>query len=188
MITVYGAPGWGSAISELMLTLADIPYQFENVEGFDSPGHNQEKLLKLNPLCQVPTLQLDDGSIMTESAAIALMILDEHPHLAPPTGTPERNQFWRLLVWLVANVYPTFTYADYPERFVPGAAQELRDHCIAYRKSLYIWLEQQLHATPYAFGEQLTLLDIYICVIRTWGPRHDPGCSPFCAVTTLFDN
>jgi glutathione S-transferase len=82
MITVYGAPGWGSAISELMLTLADIPYQFENVEGFDSPGHNQEKLLKLNPLCQVPTLQLDDGSIMTESAAIALMILDEHPHLA----------------------------------------------------------------------------------------------------------
>ena len=173
MITVYGAPGWGSAISELMLTLADIPYQFENVEGFDSPGHNQEKLLKLNPLCQVPTLQLDDGSIMTESAAIALMILDEHPHLAPPTGTPERNQFWRLLVWLVANVYPTFTYADYPERFVPGAAQELRDHCIAYRKSLYIWLEQQLHATPYAFGEQLTLLDIYICVIRTWGPRHD---------------
>ena len=169
MITVYGAPGWGSAISELMLTLADIPYQFENVEGFDSQGHNQEKLLKFNPLCQVPTLQLDDGSIMTESAAIALMILDEHPHLAPPTGTPERNQFW----WLVANVYPTFTYADYPERFVPGAAQELRDHCIAYRKSLYIWLEQQLHATPYAFGEQLTLLDIYICVIRTWGPRHD---------------
>lgn len=42
MITVYGAPGWGSAISELMLTLADIPYQFENVEGFDSPGHNRK--------------------------------------------------------------------------------------------------------------------------------------------------
>lgn len=173
MITVYGAPGWGSAISELMLTLADIPYQFENIDGFDSPGHNQEKLLKLNPLCQVPTLQLDDGSIMTESAAIALMILDKHPHLAPASGTPERNQFWRLLVWLVANVYPTFTYADYPERFAPDAAEQLRERCITYRKSLYLWLEQQLHAAPYAFGEQLTLLDIYICVIRTWGPRHD---------------
>lgn len=165
------------------------------------------KIAETQPALRVPTLQLDDGSIMTESAAIALMILDEHPHLAPPTGTPERNQFWRLLVWLVANVYPTFTYADYPERFVPGAAQELRDHCIAYRKSLYIWLEQQLHATPYAFGEQLTLLDIYICVIRTRGHgmtglrktrrksarlpmrfARNPGCSPFCAVTTLFDN
>lgn len=27
MIKVYGVPGWGSTISELMLTLADIPYQ-----------------------------------------------------------------------------------------------------------------------------------------------------------------
>ncbi|HHF7761812.1 TPA: glutathione S-transferase, partial [Klebsiella pneumoniae] len=26
MITVYGVPGWGSTISELMLSLADIPY------------------------------------------------------------------------------------------------------------------------------------------------------------------
>ena len=28
MIKMYGVPGWGSTISELMLTLADIPYQF----------------------------------------------------------------------------------------------------------------------------------------------------------------
>ncbi len=27
MIKVYGVPGWGSTISELMLTLADIPYR-----------------------------------------------------------------------------------------------------------------------------------------------------------------
>ncbi|VVT50335.1 Uncharacterized GST-like protein yncG [Kosakonia radicincitans] len=35
-----------------------------------------------------------------------------------------------------------------------------------------MWLESQLKAAPYAFGESLTLLDIYICVMRTWGPRH----------------
>ena len=35
MIKVYGVPGWGSTISELMLTLADIPYQFVDVSGFD---------------------------------------------------------------------------------------------------------------------------------------------------------
>ncbi len=33
MIKVYGVPGWGSTISELMLTLADIPYQFFDVSG-----------------------------------------------------------------------------------------------------------------------------------------------------------
>ncbi|SCC08680.1 GST-like protein [Kosakonia oryzendophytica] len=172
MITVYGVPGWGSAISELMLTLADIPYQFTNVDGFDQPGPQRQTLQTLNPLCQVPTLQLDDGSVMTESAAVALMILDKRPDLAPAAGTSERKQFWRLLVWLVANVYPTFTYADYPERWAQDAPEQLRESCIRYRKSLYLWLESQLKATPYAFGEQLTLLDIYLCVMRTWGPRH----------------
>lgn len=38
MIKVYGAPGWGSAIGELMLTLADIPYRFVDVSGFDREG------------------------------------------------------------------------------------------------------------------------------------------------------
>jgi len=172
MITVYGVPGWGSALSEVMLTLAEIPYHFVNVDGFDQPGEQQERLKKLNPLGQVPTLQLDDGSIMTESAAVALMVLDQRPDLAPPVGTPERQQFWRLLVWLVANVYPTFTYADYPERWTSAAPEQLQENCKAYRKSLYLWLESQLKAAPYAFGETLTLLDIYICVMRTWGPRH----------------
>ncbi len=42
MIKVYGVPGWGSTISELMLTLADIPYQFFDVSGFDHEGTSRE--------------------------------------------------------------------------------------------------------------------------------------------------
>ncbi|HEX4502541.1 MAG TPA: glutathione S-transferase family protein [Scandinavium sp.] len=170
MLTLYGVPGWGSAISEVMLTMADMPYHFVDVNGFDSPGPQHDVLEQINPLCQVPTLRLEDGTIMTESAAIALMILDKHPELAPAIGMPQRHLFQRLLVWLVANVYPTFTYADYPERFTPDAPEQLKNSCIAYRKTLYLWLDQQL-AGPYAMGDSVTLLDAYIVVMRTWGPR-----------------
>lgn len=173
MMKVYGVPGWGSAISEVMLTLAEIPYTFINVDGFDSDGASRELLKKMNPLCQIPTLRLENGSVMTETAAIALMILDRRPDLAPPVGHVERQQFQRLLIWLVANVYPTFTYADYPERWTPDAPAQLKKNCIEYRKSLYMWLNDQLSAEPYAFGDQLTLLDVYIAVMRTWGPGHD---------------
>ncbi|MGF6268457.1 GST-like protein [Lelliottia nimipressuralis] len=172
MINVYGVPGWGSAISEVMLTLADIPYRFINVEGFDSPGPQRALLEKLNPLCQVPTLELENGAVMSETAAIGLMILDRCPELAPPVGHPDRAQFQRLLILLVANVYPTFTYADYPERWAPDAPEQLRENCIAWRKSLYLWLDNHLKAAPYALGEQLTLIDVYVAVMRTWGPRH----------------
>lgn len=173
MIKVYGVPGWGSTISELMLTLAEIPYQFVDVSGFDTEGTSRELLKTLNPLCQVPTLALENGEIMTETAAIALMVLDRRPDLAPPIGRSERQQFQRLLIWMVANVYPTFTYADYPERFATGAPEQLKKNVIEYRKSLYLWLNSQLAAEPYAFGEQLTLLDCYLCVIRSWGPGHE---------------
>ncbi|CAI9396580.1 TPA: glutathione S-transferase family protein [Citrobacter amalonaticus] len=173
MIKVYGAPGWGSAIGELMLTLADIPYRFIDISGFDSEGPQRDLLKKINPLCQVPTLTLENGEVMTETAAIALMVLDRRPDLAPPVGSTERQQFQRLLIWLVANIYPTYTYADYPERWVPDAPAQLKKNCIEYRKSLYLWLNDQLSAEPYAFGEQLTLLDCYLCVMRTWGPGHD---------------
>ncbi|MBK4329010.1 glutathione S-transferase, partial [Enterobacter hormaechei] len=90
--------------------------------------------------------------IMTETAAIALMILDQRPDLAPAPGTSQRPQFQRLLVWLVANVYPTFTYADYPERWAPAAAEQLVENCRQYRKNLYLWFEQQLAAGPWALG------------------------------------
>ncbi|MGL5455369.1 MAG: glutathione S-transferase family protein [Enterobacterales bacterium] len=173
MIKVYGAPGWGSAIGELMLTLADIPYRFIDISGFDSEGPQRDLLKKINPLCQVPTLTLENGEVMTETAAIALMVLDRRPDLAPPVGSTERQQFQRLLIWLVATIYPTYTYADYPERWVPDAPAQLKKNGIEYRKSLYLWLNDQLSAEPYAFGEQLTLLDCYLCVMRTWGPGHD---------------
>ncbi|MEZ6874897.1 glutathione S-transferase family protein [Enterobacter sp. KBR-315C3_2022] len=172
MIKLYGVPGWGSAISEVMLTLANIPYQFINVDGFDRPGPQRELLQKLNPLCQVPTLELENGHVMTETAAIGLMVLDRCPDLAPLVGQAERQQFQRLFVWLVANVYPTFTFADYPERWAPDAPEQLKKNCLEYRKSLYLWLDNHLKAAPYALGEQLTLIDIYIAVMRTWGPRH----------------
>ena len=188
MIKVYGVPGWGSAISEVMLTLADIPYQFINVDGFDKPGATRELLEKLNPLCQVPTVELENGEIMTETAAIALLILDRCPDLAPPIGSRERQQFQRLLIWLVANVYPTFTYADYPERWTPDAPEQLQQNCREYRKSLYLWLDNHLKASPYAFGAQITLIDCYLCVMRTWGPRPDWFAANTPNITAIADS
>ncbi|MBZ4236614.1 hypothetical protein LAM40_24290, partial [Mycobacterium tuberculosis] len=42
-----------------------------------------------------------------------------------PAGDPARARFLRLLVWIVANIYPTFTYGDYPERWAPRDAEAL---------------------------------------------------------------
>ena len=167
---LYGVRGWGSAITEGMLARAGQSYDFIDVEGFDRPGPARDRLAAVNPLVQVPALVLDDGTVMTETAAIALYLSDQAPGLAPAIGTPERSRFYRLLIWLVANVYPTFTYGDYPERWAPSAPGELEASTHRYRETLYRWLEDQV-AEPFALGDEPCALDIYIAVMVTWRPR-----------------
>ncbi|PNK64106.1 MULTISPECIES: glutathione S-transferase family protein [Pantoea] len=172
MFTLYGAPGWGSAISELMFSLCGEPYRWVDVFGFDQPGEARDRLLALNPLGQVPTLQSEDGAVLTESAAIALMLADRHPALIPPHGDPQRARFYHWLVWLVAAVYPTLTYGDYPQRWTAAGAQELKKSTDAHREEAYRWLESQLGDSAFLLGDNITLLDAYLPVLVRWQPRE----------------
>ncbi|HTW75799.1 MAG TPA: glutathione S-transferase N-terminal domain-containing protein [Steroidobacteraceae bacterium] len=126
--TLFAVRGWGSALAEAMLALCEAPLRIEEVKGFDRPGAARDRLLCLNALAQLPTLLLPDGTVMTESAAIALLLAERHPQaeLAPAAGSALRPTFLRRLVWIVANVYPTFTYGYYPERWVSADEQSLR--------------------------------------------------------------
>lgn len=167
---LYGMKGWGSALAEGLLAMAGRDFEFVDVEGFDQPGPARDRLLALNPLAQTPTLVLDDGQIMTESAAIALWLADTSPGLAPVPGDPDRPRFLRLLVWLVANVYPTFTYGDFPKRWTASAPDELVETSNRYRESLWRWLESQVEG-PFALGETPCALDVYIAIMTAWRPR-----------------
>ncbi|WP_202864448.1 glutathione S-transferase [Klebsiella pneumoniae] len=132
--TLYGLPGWGSTLAEIMLVAASTPFDFVAVEGFDAPGPNRNRILALNPLGQIPVLVLADGQVMTESAAIALHLAETHPGagLAPAPGDPARARFLRLLVWIVANIYPTFTYGDYPERWARCGSARRPYRCLSH--------------------------------------------------------
>ncbi|WP_454017446.1 glutathione S-transferase family protein [Azospirillum sp. Marseille-Q6669] len=171
---LYGVPGWGSVLAEAMLVQCGAPFVFEDVAGFDAPGEARQRLLALNPLGQIPTLVLPDGTVMTESAAIALLLAERHPDagLAPPPDAPERPAFLRLLVWLVANVYPTFTYGDYPERWVMEAPETLGAAMVEQRKTLWLWLESQLGDGPWVLGERFSALDLYVGAMVHWRPRR----------------
>ena len=103
------------------------------------------KLEKVNPLAQVPTLVMPDGSVMSESAAITLLLADitGQDSLVPTAGAPERAAFLRWLVFIVANIYPTFTYADDPARFVSvnAARDPFRAATDAYAQRLWRQVE-----------------------------------------------
>ncbi len=188
---LWGCKGCGSAIVESMLQLAGLRYVFEEVD-YNEPGTRRDRLLALNPLGQVPALVLPDGSVMTESAAIAFHIDDLAPHadLVPAAGEPARDAFLRWLFFLIAAVYPTFTYGDTPGKWIARGADSrvdsgvdsgvgaeegtkaLRASTDQHRRRLWSMLENVALAEPYFLG-RFSAIDLYLAVMSNWRPGRD---------------
>jgi GST-like protein len=173
---LFGEPGWGSAIVEAQLDWYGLEYDFERVGNLFESAESRQRLSAVNPLAQIPTLQLADGTVLAESAAITLHLAEitSLDSLVPRAGDAARWPFLRWLVFLVANVYPTYTYGDQPSRFVDGAEaqQSFRSHVDAYAKKLYAILESAAGA-PWFLGERFSALDIYVCVMTRWRPKRE---------------
>jgi GST-like protein len=176
MHTLYARPGWGSAIVELQLAHYAIPHEIIDLDDLFASEAARARLAPLNPITQVPTLVLPNGEVLTESAAITLHLADlptGRPTLVPPPGDPTRPAFLRWLVFMVANIYPTFTYADVPARFIDHepARQSFRDKVDAYARRLWLQVEAAAQ-TPWFTGPTLTAMDLYIAVMTQWRPNR----------------
>jgi GST-like protein len=175
MYKLYARSGWGSVLVEAQLAWYGLPYLIEEVDDLFASADARDKLAAVNPLAQLPTLVLPDGAVMTESAAITLHLADVagRDELVPPPGDPLRPMFLRWLVFLVANLYPTFTYADDPSRFVSGEAAQkaFRDKVDAYARQLWGIVEQAAIG-PWFLGARFSALDIYIAIMTRWRPSR----------------
>jgi GST-like protein len=172
---LWGRAGWGSTIVEAQLVWYGLPYTFEPVEDLFRTPDADAKLKKVNPLAQVPTLEMPNGGVMSESAAITLLLADitGKDSLVPGPKAAERAKFLRWLVFIVANIYPTFTYADDPARFVSvnAARDPFRAATDAYAQRLWRQIEREA-GSPWFLGERFSALDIYIGVMTRWRPRR----------------
>ena len=183
MYTLFARPGWGSAIVELQLAWYALPYTVEDVANPFTSAAARARLAPMNAITQLPTLLLPGGQVMTESAAITLHLADLAPArpLVPPPGHPSRPAFLRWLVFIVANIYPTFTYADDPARFVddPTAQSAFKAKVDAYAQRLWRMLEAEA-AAPWFIGADFTAMDLTLGVMtklrpnRPWFAAHCP--------------
>lgn len=68
-LMLYGSPGSGPAAVEVALRAASVRYVMVRASSWEPESHYAE-LLELNPLGQIPTLRLEDGAVLSASAAI----------------------------------------------------------------------------------------------------------------------
>ena len=174
MLRLFGTRGSGSAAVEAALTLLGLP--FETVEASswqDGPG--RDELSRLNPLGQIPTLQLEDGSVLSESAAILIHLGLTHPHSGLlPSDPVARAQAIRGLVYIAANCYALISVIDFPDRYCTEidepTSQRIRD---GSRATLHRhWkIFADMFATgnaPFLGGAAPGALDLLASVVSRW--------------------
>src|SRR6202012_5728300 len=79
MYTLFGFKGSGSASVECALEMTGAPYRIVEAASWERNDPLAE-LERVNPLKQIPTLQLPDGTVLTESAAILMHLGTAFPN------------------------------------------------------------------------------------------------------------
>lgn len=171
MLTLYGSRGSGSAAVEAALVLLGRPFRAVRASTWEDDSA-QAELRAVNPLGQIPTLVLEDGSVMTESAAILAHLGLEHPASGLlPAEASARAQALRGLVFIAANCYAAISVIDYPERWL---AEPDDAGCQRLRRGTRERLHQHWSLFADQFGSRLgtgerpSALDLLASVVSRW--------------------
>lgn len=143
-LRLYGDHGSGSAAIEVALARCGLAYEVRRAATWRHEGPAQQaalaELTRANPLHQVPTLVLADGSVLTESVAILVHLGLTHPRSGLlPRDAARRAQALRGLVFIAANCYAAIGLVDHPERWIATQAGAARLREGARRRLHAMW-------------------------------------------------
>lgn len=97
------------------------------------------------------------------------------------TGTRERAQAMRWLLFVATELYPIVEINDYPERFCadPADRDSTREIARSIWRNRWLVVEENV-AGPYLLGEAFCITDIYIAVVSRWAQQEEwrPGNIP----------
>ena len=173
MYTLYTRAGSGGFVAEAALSMAGVP--FTQVDVKRGPPDNAFR--KISPLGQVPALTLPDGSSITESAAICILIAEQCPEadLAPAPDTPDRAQFLRWMLFMSSVLYPALLRYFYVERHAstPSAMDEVKRSALAECDRAFLILDAALENRAWLIGERQSIADVYLLMLGCWHPVDD---------------
>lgn len=156
----------------IALRLYDIPFEHRPWSVFG----DAERIRALNPLVRVPTLVLDDGTVLGDSH----VILDYVDGLVPPerrlypTVEPERHRTMRIAA-LATGLADKAVSLFYELRLHEKASPAWAERCRAQITGTLAVLETETAARPgaYWFGDRIGHADIAVAAaLRHVGESH----------------
>jgi glutathione S-transferase len=162
---LFYSPNACSLAPHIVLRELGLPFDLIKVDLQQHLTELGEDFYRLNKKGQVPVLQLEDGSFLTEGAVISQFLVDqfERKDLLPEINTPERYQTLSWMNFIAAEIhkaYSPFFHESYGEESKTIFSTILNKH--------YAWVDQQLDGQNYLSGSNFTIADIYLFVVTRW--------------------
>jgi len=162
---LYYSPGACSLSPHIVVTEAGLPVELEKVDLAKHKTESGKDFMTINPKGYVPTLQLDDGTILTEGPAIVQYLADQKPGsgLAPANGTVDR---YKLQEWL--NFIGTELHKNFGPLFNPATPDAVKENSKANITKRLAYLNDALAGKQYLMGGSFTVADAYAFTIVNW--------------------
>ena len=189
MLTLYYFPQLVSLATHLTLEEIGVPYECKLVDIMKGENKQPEYLAK-NPAGQMPTLQIDDDTYLTETVAILDYLATAFPdaNLAP-TDPIERARWLAAMARIASAMHTTFTRVVRPGMIVDDEQAHAAVSKTARAKYLdYLGeLDRMIGDNEWLLGSQLTTADMHALVIYNWAVRANLPVEDFANFTRWKD-
>ena len=167
---LYYAPGACSLSPHVVLREAGMTFDLDRVALGEKKTSDGSDFTKISPLGYVPALQLDDGEVLTEGAAIVQYLADQAPaaKLMPEAGTTDRYKAQEWLTFISSELHKGFS-----PLFNPALPDEMKSGVITRLETRFDYVEKQLAGKQYLMGDAFSVVDAYGFTILNWANFKD---------------
>jgi glutathione S-transferase len=161
---LFYVPGVCSLSPHIVLREMGADFQLDKVDRSTKISESGVNYNQLNPKSYVPALQLDDGTVLTEGAAIVMYLADQKggEKVAPRPGTRERYKLQEWLVFIATEIHKNFgpLFRKTPDPVPRETLQKRLD-----------LVSGILAKQPYLLGDKFSAADAYLFTVLRWGAR-----------------
>ena len=173
MTKLYYAPGACSIGIHILLEEIGKPFEAERVNLQKGEQH-ATSFTQVNPKAKVPTLERDDGSVLTEYPAIAMWLALTNPEKALlPDDVEGKVRTFETLDYAVSTIHMQgFSRVIRPSNFAPTEADQ--DAVKARGKEIvtkgFDTIAKTLEGRDYVMGD-FSIADSAVFYVESWAKR-----------------
>jgi len=160
---LYYSPGACSLASHIVLRELGIPFELVKVDTAAKKTANGEDFLAINPKGYVPAIQLDNGQVLTEGAALLQYLGELKPGLWPTQGPMERFRETEWLTFISSEVHKT-----YSALWDKNLSDDAKKVFLAKLEKRLAGLDKHFATHDFLMGKQFTVADAYAYTVINW--------------------